>query len=77
MNRNKAVDIAIAAGWMTEGSEFESGMSRIFSSPCCSHRFWGSLSPYPMGTGGCFARVKRLGREVNRSLPTSAEVKKT
>jgi hypothetical protein len=28
-----------------------------------------------MGTGGSFPAVKRLGREANLSVPTSAEVK--
>jgi hypothetical protein len=31
---------------------------------------------YKMGTGCSFLRVKRQGREADRSPPTSAEVKK-
>jgi hypothetical protein len=30
---------------------------------------------YSMGTGGSFHAVKRQGREADRSLPSSAEVK--
>jgi hypothetical protein len=50
--------------------------SRIFSSPRCPDRSGVRPTSYPMGTGGSFPRVKRLGREADHSPPTSAEVKK-
>jgi hypothetical protein len=37
---------------------------------------WVHPTSYPMGTGALSLGVKRPGREVGRSLPTSAEVKK-
>jgi hypothetical protein len=35
------------------------------------------LTQLPVGIGGSFAGIKRLGRKANLSPPTCAEVKKT
>jgi hypothetical protein len=68
----------LATGWTTKGSEFESRWGKEFS---LLHVFqkgcWANPASYPMCTGGSFPGVKRQGREVDHSPPTSAEVKKT
>jgi hypothetical protein len=46
---------------------------RIFSSPCCSDRFWGHPASYPTGTGALSTGVKRPGREADHSPPISAK----
>jgi hypothetical protein len=74
---DSSVGIATGYGWMAEGSEFESRKGEEFSllhvvqTGCGVHPI-----SYPMGTEGSFPGVKRPGREVNHSPPTSAEVKK-
>jgi hypothetical protein len=52
--------------------------SRIFTSPCRPDRFWVPLNLVSIGIGGLFLSlgVRRPGREVDHSPPTSAEVKK-
>jgi hypothetical protein len=54
--------------------------SRIFTPPYRPDRLWGPpnllLNGYG-GGGGSFQRIKRKGREVDYSSPTSAEVNKT
>jgi hypothetical protein len=51
--------------------------SEYFDIPCkFSFRSWVHPTSYPMGTGGSFPRVKRSGREADRSLADSGEVKK-
>jgi hypothetical protein len=64
-------------GWTTEGLEFESRYGEEFSLVQIVQT--GSEvypTSYPMGTGALSSGVKRPGREVDRSPPTSAEVKR-
>jgi hypothetical protein len=62
---------------MTEGSEFKSrygqecSLLQIVQTGSEVHS-----TSYPVGTGALSPRVKRSGREVEHSPPTSAEVKK-
>jgi hypothetical protein len=63
--------------WTTEESEFESRLRKEFSFLQIVET--GSevhLTSYPLGTGALSLGVKRPGCEVDRSPPTSAEVKK-
>jgi hypothetical protein len=57
-----------ATVWTTDGSEFESLSSRIFSSPHRPDRLWGPSSLLYNG-------AVSVGREADHSVQTSAEVK--
>jgi hypothetical protein len=51
--------------------------SRIFTSPNRPHRLWGPPNLLSKGYGGALSPgVRRPGREVDHSPPTSAEIKK-
>jgi hypothetical protein len=57
--------------------EFEPRKGQEFSLLYVVHTgFVAHQASYPIGTGGYFPEVKRLGREVDHSPPTSADVKK-
>jgi hypothetical protein len=49
--------------------------SKVFSTPQRPDRLWGPPSLMSSGYRGYFARAKWPGREVDRSPPSSAEVK--
>jgi hypothetical protein len=53
---------------------FDSRQGKVFSSQC-PDRFWGPPTYNPIGTGGAFLRVKRLGGEAEHSPLSSVEVK--
>jgi hypothetical protein len=67
----------LAAGWTTEGSQFESQYGKksyllhVVQPGSGVHP-----ASYPVGNVSCFPRLKRAGREADHSTPTSAEVKK-
>jgi len=64
-------------GWMT-GIQFPAGavMGLFFSSPPRPPRIWGPPILLPSGYGGLFLlELKRPGREVDHSPPSSAKVK--
>jgi hypothetical protein len=72
---------ASAAGIATDYGLDERGIgvrvpveTRIFTSLCSPDRLWAPTRLYPMGTGGSFSWLKRLGREADHSRPTNAEV---
>jgi hypothetical protein len=60
-------------GWMTEGSEFESGRVKNFLLSISSRPALGPVQPPIQWVPG----VKWLGREADHSISASAEVKKT
>jgi hypothetical protein len=68
-------------GWTVEGVENPISLrARFFLSPRHPDRFWGHPALCPMGIGGgggLSVRVKRPGREADRSPLASAEVKNT
>jgi hypothetical protein len=77
MNRDNAFGVATGygTGRQRAGVRVPVG-SIVFSSPHRPDRLWGHPASYPMSTVGSFSGIKRQGREVDHSLPTSAEVKK-
>jgi hypothetical protein len=76
-SRDSVVGIAIGYGlddrWV--GVRVPVG-STIFSPPIVQTGSGAHPASYTMGTGGSFPGIKRPGREVDHSTPTSAEVKK-
>jgi hypothetical protein len=75
LSRDNAVGISTNYWLTTEGPEFESKWGQEFS---LLHvvQAGSEVHPtsYPMGIGGSSPGVKRPGREVDHSPPTSAEV---
>jgi hypothetical protein len=62
-------------GWTTEGSEFEFRCGQEFSIlHLVQTGSWVHPTCYPIGTGALSPGVKRLGREADRSPPSSTEV---
>jgi hypothetical protein len=77
VSRDSAV--GVATGYGLDDSEVGVRVpvgSRIITSPRRPNGFGVHPTSYPKGTGSSFPGVKRPGREVNHSPPTSAEVKK-
>jgi hypothetical protein len=73
-SRDSSVGIATGYGLDDRevGVRFPEG-SRILSSPCRRDRLWGPIQWVP---GALSLGAKRQGRVADRSLPTSAEVKR-
>jgi hypothetical protein len=68
----------MAIGWATNGSGVGVPVgTRIVTSLCRLDRLWRSPSLLYNGYWGLSPGVKQPGPEVDHSLPTSAEVKKT
>jgi hypothetical protein len=69
--------VGIATGFELDDRSLVPGRVRVFSLlHSIQKASWGHPA-YPLGTGGCFPVVKRLGREADHSFPSSADVKKT
>jgi hypothetical protein len=77
--KSRDIIVGIATGYGLDGRGVGVQVpvgSRIFSSPRCPDRLWGSTNLLSNGYGGTFPEIKRPGREADNSFPASAEVKK-